>query len=37
MINQGLIVLRFRNEEVLNETDRVLSDITARLAETMEK
>jgi len=31
MINQGLTVMRFKNEEVLTETDRVLSDIAACL------
>jgi type I restriction enzyme R subunit len=37
MINQGLVVVRFKNEEVLNETDKVLSDIAARLAKRLEK
>jgi type I restriction enzyme R subunit len=31
MTNQGIRVMRFRNDEVLNETDRVLVDIAERL------
>ena len=33
LISHGLRVVRFKNEEVLIETDRVLSDIAARLTE----
>jgi very-short-patch-repair endonuclease len=31
MISLGLRVMRLNNEEILNETARVLSDIAARL------
>ena len=37
MITQGIKVLRLRNDEVLNETERVLSDIAARLIEGKDK
>lgn len=37
LINQGLVVMRLKNEEILNETDRVLSEIAARLAGRLEK
>src|SRR2546430_13928337 len=33
LISQGLRVMRCKNEEVLNDTDRVLSDIAGRLTE----
>ena len=33
MISPGLRIMRFRNEEVLNDTDKVLSDIAERLFE----
>jgi len=37
LISQGLRVMRFKNEEVLNETDRVLANIAARLTEGQDK
>jgi len=37
LISYGLKVMRFKNEEVLIETDRVLSDIAARLNEGKDK
>jgi type I restriction enzyme R subunit len=36
MISLGLRVMRFNNDEVLNETDRVLLDIAARLTKGKE-
>jgi len=33
MMNQGARVMRFKNDEVLNDTDRVLADIAERLTQ----